>query len=63
MKVLFVHDGPMYTDASGNVFGIHYNDKIVDRYAQLGSEVTFLMRQQSIEDSSSSTLSRITSHP
>lgn len=59
-KVLFVHDGPMYTDASGNVFGIHYNDKIVDRYAQLGSEVTFLMRQEPIEDSSSTTLSRIT---
>jgi glycosyltransferase involved in cell wall biosynthesis len=59
-KVLFVHDGPMYTDASGNVFGIHYNDKIVDRYAQLGSEVTFLMRKESIGDSSSTTLSKIT---
>ncbi len=60
-KVLFVHDGPMYIDDKGTIFGIHYNDKIVDRYLLLGGHVTFLMRQKSVENKISNSLSRITS--
>lgn len=59
-RVLFVHDGPMYVDSSGNIYGIHYDNKIVDRYAQLGSYVTFLMRQQSLKENFPTTLSKIT---
>lgn len=44
-KVLFVHDGPLYTDKdSGKLYGVHYDDKLIDRYFFFGSNVTFLMR-------------------
>jgi glycosyltransferase involved in cell wall biosynthesis len=57
--VLFVHDGPMYVDQYGDVFGIHMNNSLVSRYKRLGEEVTFLMRSQRIERAEG--FSRITS--
>ena len=49
-KVLFIHDGPLYTNINGECFGIHYNDQLVERYRYLGSKVSFLMRNQLIDD-------------
>lgn len=44
-RVLFVHDGPMiYNNESGSFYGVHYNDKIVERYSFFGDKVSFLMR-------------------
>mgnify|MGYP005853460537 CR=1 FL=1 len=58
-KVLFVHDGPLYIDEKGNYFGIHYNDKIKNRYLYLGNEVSFLMRKKVLNDSANSRFSQI----
>ncbi|AWI24446.1 glycosyltransferase family 4 protein [Flavobacterium pallidum] len=60
-KVLFVHDGPLYQNKSGDFFGIHYNDKIKARYLMLGDELTFCMRLRTIEDGNSSKFSPISS--
>jgi len=48
MKVLFVHDGPIYKDEQNNYYGIHYNDSLIRRYLQLGTHVTFLGRVNDI---------------
>lgn len=48
-KVLFVHDGPMYYNPQNNTyFGVHYDDKLVNRYIFFGQKVTFLMRLKTI---------------
>jgi glycosyltransferase involved in cell wall biosynthesis len=47
-KVLFVHDGHLYRDAHDNVYGAQYNDALVSRYASLGDQVTFILREKSI---------------
>ncbi|MBW6492543.1 MAG: glycosyltransferase family 4 protein [Lentimicrobium sp.] len=49
-KVLFVHDGPIYTDTYGNYFGIHINDALRQRYLNLGVHVTFLIRVVAIKN-------------
>lgn len=50
-KVLFVHDGPMYVnEATKQYFGVHYDDKLVNRYKFLGRKVVFLMRTKSISE-------------
>jgi glycosyltransferase involved in cell wall biosynthesis len=49
MKVLFVHDGPLYTDGKGAYFGISFNDPLRMRYLQLGSEITFMTRVKLLE--------------
>jgi len=43
-KILFVHDGPLYQDSQGDYYGLHYNNRLVERYASLGSEVRFMTR-------------------
>lgn len=43
-KILFVHDGPLYQDGNGFFYGLHYNNKLVERYTALGSEVCFMTR-------------------
>lgn len=58
-KVLFVHDGPMYVNSEGEIFGIHYNDKVKNRYLQLGDEVTFCMRSEDIINSDVEKYSKI----
>jgi glycosyltransferase involved in cell wall biosynthesis len=48
-KVLFVHDGPLYRDdLSGKLYGVHYDDKLIERYLFFGRHVTFLMRQEEL---------------
>jgi hypothetical protein len=44
-NILFIHDGPVYKDEDGAVYGIHYNNKLVERYRYLGGKVRFLMRE------------------
>jgi len=58
-KVLFVHDGPLYTNEKNEVFGIHYTEKIKQRYLQLGDSVTFCMREIKIHSSEQTKFSRI----
>ncbi|MEL1243411.1 glycosyltransferase [Flavobacterium sp. DGU11] len=58
-KVLFVHDGPILRDTQGKYFGIHYKNALVDRYAYLGEQVTFLMRLRHIDESESKRYSAI----
>ena len=50
-NVLFVHDGPMYTNGDKSVYyGVHYNDILVERYTYFGSQVSFLMRSSAVSD-------------
>jgi glycosyltransferase involved in cell wall biosynthesis len=46
-RLLFVHDGPIYKCGT-EYYGVHYDDKLIDRYLQLGESVTFLMRVSQI---------------
>lgn len=50
-KVLFVHDGPMYTNADQSIFyGVHYNDILVERYSYFGDQVSFIMRSTAVSE-------------
>lgn len=59
-KVLFVHDGPLYVDENKEYYGVHYKNKIVERYSRLGEDVTFLMRLNSITSYAATKLNKIT---
>ena len=48
-RVLFVHNGPLFRDGQGRVYGIHFTNQIVERYRYLGQQVTFLMREQRLD--------------
>jgi glycosyltransferase involved in cell wall biosynthesis len=58
--VLFVHDGPMYKNPSGDYFGISLDDKVVNRYSFFGKNVVFLMRGKTINKSEENRFSKIT---
>lgn len=58
-RVLFVHDGPLYTNADGSVYGIHFNNSLVERYRSLGQQVTFLMRGAPVPQQAQANLSLI----
>jgi len=45
-SVLFAHDGPLEVGPDGVPMGVHYTDSLLDRYFQLGSQLTFLMRSR-----------------
>jgi glycosyltransferase involved in cell wall biosynthesis len=47
-RILFIHDGPMYVDNFGRIYGIHLNDRLIQRYRILGNKITFLTRSQLI---------------
>jgi len=47
-RVLFVHEGYLYRDAHNNLYGVQYNDAIVNRYASLGDQVSFILREKRI---------------
>lgn len=49
-KVLFVNDGHTYKTESGDYYGVHYSEKIKNRYLQLGETVTFATRLRHIKD-------------
>ena len=48
-RVLFVHNGPLFRDAHGRLYGMHFTNQIVERYRYLGQQVTFLMREQRLD--------------
>lgn len=58
-KVLFVHDGPLYQNPKGEYLGIHYNNKIKERYLKLGKNVTFCMRVEKIDETDNTKYSKI----
>ncbi len=58
-KVLFVHDGPLYTTEKGEVYGTHYSEKIKQRYLQLGDQVTFCMRNRSLKEEDTKRFNKI----
>lgn len=43
-KVLFVHDGPVYKDGAGQYYGLHYNNKLIERYLALGNQICMMTR-------------------
>lgn len=48
-KILFVHDGPMYYNAQNNTYlGVHYDDRLIERYSFFGQKISFLMRLKPI---------------
>jgi glycosyltransferase involved in cell wall biosynthesis len=49
-KVLFAFDGPIFRDNEGKYYGIHINNKVVERYLNLGKEITFLIRVRHINN-------------
>jgi len=62
-KVLFVHDGPVYTNIDRSIFyGVHYNDTLIERYAYFGNRVSFMMRSKAITEKEASNYS-IIKHP
>lgn len=48
-RVLFAHDGPLEVGPDGIPMGVHYTGAILDRYFQLGSRLSFLMRSRAID--------------
>ena len=47
MKLLFIHDGPIYFDENGNYYRNAYSS-LKEYYSSLGDEITFLMRTTSV---------------
>lgn len=47
-RVLFAHDGPVEVGPDGVPRGIHFTPALLDRYLQLGSELTFLLRAKPV---------------
>ena len=60
-RVFFVHNGPLYRDADGQVYGTHLTETVKERYLLLGDHVTFLMREVRV-DRESDGLSAISPH-
>ncbi|AWG23049.1 hypothetical protein FFWV33_16720 [Flavobacterium faecale] len=62
-KVLFVHDGPIYTNDDKSIFyGVHYNDTLIQRYSYFGNSVNFLMRRAVVSEKDGQNFS-IIKHP
>lgn len=62
-KVLFVHDGPIYTNSDKSVFyGVHYNDTLIERYTYFGDQVSFMMRSSEVTETEGQNFS-IIHHP
>ena len=52
-RVLFAHDGPLEVSPDGVPMGVHFTDTLLQRYFQLGSTLTFLMRAKPVTASES----------
>lgn len=55
MKLVFVHDGPLFYDNNGNYYEFAYHE-LFERYSYMADEITFLMRTKSIEGDKKFTL-------
>jgi glycosyltransferase involved in cell wall biosynthesis len=59
-RVLFVHEGYLYRDRKGNLYGAQYNDRLIERYELLGDCTTFILREKFISDDQKDNLDQIT---
>ncbi len=59
-KVLFIHEGYLYRDREGNLYGAQYNDRLIERYELLGDSITYILREKFISDNRKGNLDRIT---
>lgn len=48
MKLVFVHDGPLFYDKEGNYYEFAYHE-LLQRYSYLADEITFMMRTKPID--------------
>lgn len=48
MKLVFVHDGPLFYDKEGNYYEFAYHE-LLRRYSYLADEITFMMRTKPID--------------
>ena len=58
-KVLFVHDGHLYRDATGALYGAQVNDQLIERYRFFGSHVSFILREKPLDPDERTTMDRI----
>jgi len=49
-RVLFTHNGPLYRGPDGTLYGVHITNAVKQRYLQLGTHVTFLMREAHLSE-------------
>lgn len=55
MKLVFIHDGPLFYDMEGNYYEFAYHE-LYERYSYLADEITFLMRTKPIDGTQKFTL-------
>lgn len=55
MKLVFVHDGPLFYDGDGNYYEFAYHE-LLQRYSYLADEITFMMRTKPISGTKTFTL-------
>lgn len=48
MKLVFVHDGPLFFDDDGNYYEFAYHE-LLERYSYMADEITFMMRTKKID--------------
>lgn len=48
MKLVFVHDGPLFFDDNGNYYEFAYHE-LYERYSYMADDITFMMRTKRIE--------------
>lgn len=48
-RVLFIHDGPVYTEDNISYYAVDYSDDMKKRYMYFGDQVTFLTRVKKME--------------
>lgn len=48
MKLVFIHDGPLFYDKDGNYYEFAYHE-LYERYSYLADEITFLIRTKPVE--------------
>lgn len=59
-RLLFVHDGPLFKSKSGDYYGVHVDDKLVNRYKLLSKDITLLMRVMNLDDEELQKYSKLT---
>lgn len=55
MKLLFIHDGPLFYDNHGNYYEYSYHG-LLERYCYIADEITFLMRTMPLTSKTNNTL-------
>ena len=55
VKLVFIHDGPMFYDAEGNYYEFAYHE-LYERYSYLADDITFMMRIKKLDGTRKYTL-------